>query len=618
MYIKAKAPSFNKEATIQVTPKLDIADLRSLISQELGTDEFPINRLRLLYAGKQLEDGLNVHQYDIKHEHTILVTLKALPIEEETSLSSTISTEFAATSQEPIIASSSSSVVENKAAASINENAPEDLQNAIQAIEEEEEYFCNKCKNNAKKKCKECGCHICGGKDDEEHTVVCDECNYVFHWKCLDPVMTELPTDNWFCEDCTHDDKEVVTAGKKLDLSKSKKSKMPSATTQRNWGGGMACVGRSKECTIVSKDHRGKIPGVPVGSSWLYRIHCAETGVHRPHVAGIAGTSQTGAVSIVLGGGYPEDEDNGEEFTYTGSGGRDLSGNKRTAKQTSDQVLTSYNLALAKTCNAAVNDVKGATAKDWKKSQPIRVVRGEKLKKHNPKYAPEQGYRYDGIYKLVKYWKETGSTGFIVWRYLMRRDDPEPAPWTKEGKRRIQELGLEMYVPENKRKLEEGESSSLASSKKAKKVKTRYTPSKELKSFIKQDKKNQRAWKLVLESETYTELEFIEAIQREFCCPICQELAKLPVTTECEHNICASCLVHSIKCTGLFCPSCRHDLKESINEKEVNKAVNEELIEAIRVLIPDYEGPSSHSSKTKRYLQLEIVSLSLSRSNIAF
>ncbi|CAG8436414.1 2708_t:CDS:2 [Ambispora gerdemannii] len=584
MYIKAKAPSFNKEATIQVTPKLDIADLRSLISQELGTKEFPINRLRLLYSGKQLEDGLNVHQYDIKHEHTILVTLKALPFAE---FSLDASTELASTSQEPIIASSSSSAVENKNAASTGE----DLQNAIQVIEEEEEYFCNKCKNKAEKKCKDCGCHLCGGKDDDEHTVVCDECNYVYHWKCLDPVMTELPTDNWFCEDCTHDDKEVVTAGKKLDLSKSKKSKMPSATQQKNWGGGMACVGRRKECTIVSKDHKGKIPGVPVGSSWLYRIHCAESGVHRPHIAGIAGTSQIGAVSIVLGGGYPEDEDNGEEFTYTGSGGRDLSGNKRTAKQTSDQVLTSYNLALARTCNAPVDDDNGATAKNWKKSHPIRVVRGEKLKKHSPKYAPEQGYRYDGVYKLVKYWKETGSTGFLVWRFLMRRDDPEPAPWTKEGKRQIQELGLEMYVPDTKHKLDE--SSSVASSSKAKKVKTQYTPSKELKSLIKQDKRNKRAWKLVLESESSTELQFIEAIQREFCCPICQELAKLPITTECEHNICASCLVHSIKCIGLFCPSCRHDLKESLNEKEVNKDVNEELVNAIRVLIPEYEGPSS-------------------------
>ena len=36
-------------------------------------------------------------------------------------------------------------------------------------------------------------------------------------------------------------------------------------------------------------------------------------------------------------------KDNGDEFFYTGSGGRDLSGNKRTAEQSCDQTLTKMN-----------------------------------------------------------------------------------------------------------------------------------------------------------------------------------------------------------------------------------------------------------------------------------
>lgn len=36
-------------------------------------------------------------------------------------------------------------------------------------------------------------------------------------------------------------------------------------------------------------------------------------------------------------------QDDGDEFTYTGSGGRDLSGNKRTAEQSCDQQLTRMN-----------------------------------------------------------------------------------------------------------------------------------------------------------------------------------------------------------------------------------------------------------------------------------
>jgi len=36
--------------------------------------------------------------------------------------------------------------------------------------------------------------------------------------------------------------------------------------------------------------------------------------------------------SVVLSGGYEDDRDEGEWFLYTGSGGKDLSGNKRTNK----------------------------------------------------------------------------------------------------------------------------------------------------------------------------------------------------------------------------------------------------------------------------------------------
>ena len=119
----------------------------------------------------------------------------------------------------------------------------------------------------------------------------------------------------------------------------------------------------------------------------------SESGIHRPHVAGIHGRENEGAYSIVLSGGYDEDIDDGEEFTYSGSGGRDLSGNKRTAKQSMDQKLTHMNKltlvylyilvcnyainsfrALARNCDAPVGDKKGASAKSWKNGNPVRVV----------------------------------------------------------------------------------------------------------------------------------------------------------------------------------------------------------------------------------------------------
>lgn len=48
--------------------------------------------------------------------------------------------------------------------------------------------------------------------------------------------------------------------------------------------------------------------------------------------------------------------------------------------------------------------------------------------------------------QVVKYWPDKGKSGFLVWRYLLKRDDDEPAPWTRDGKDRIKKLGLTMQV----------------------------------------------------------------------------------------------------------------------------------------------------------------------------
>lgn len=53
---------------------------------------------------------------------------------------------------------------------------------------------------------------------------------------------------------------------------------------------------------------------------------------------------------------------------------------------------------MAKNCNEPINE-KGAEAKDWRGGKPLRVVRNCKGRKHSD-YAPEEGNRYDGIYKV--------------------------------------------------------------------------------------------------------------------------------------------------------------------------------------------------------------------------
>uniref|UniRef100_A0A8C2F6F0 E3 ubiquitin-protein ligase UHRF n=1 Tax=Cyprinus carpio TaxID=7962 RepID=A0A8C2F6F0_CYPCA len=440
---------------------------------------------------------------------------------------------------------------------------------------------CKVCKDDPKKNCRICNCHVCGVKQDPDKQLLCDECDMAFHTYCLNPPLTTIPEDeDWYCPECRNDASEVVLAGEKLKESK-KKAKMASASSssQRDWGKGMACVGRTKQCTIVPSNHYGPVPGVPVGTLWKFRVQVSESGIHRPHVAGIHGRSNDGAYALVLAGGYEDDVDDGNEFTYTGSGGRDLSGNKRTAEQSCDQKLTNMNRALALNCNAAVNEKEGAEAKDWKAGKPVRVVRSSKGRKHS-KFCPEDGNRYDGIYKVVKYWPEKGKSGFLVWRYLLKRNDDEPAPWTRDGKERIKKLGLSMQV---KSARFHPKYSPAKSTPKKMKVEA-YKLSKEQKALIKDDELNKKLW-----DEAMTSLNlgprFINKVEEVFLCICCQEVVYQPITTECQHNVCRECLQRSFKAEVYTCPACRHDLG-----KNYQMTVNKSLQAILTQLFPGYSS----------------------------
>uniref|UniRef100_A0A8C8GA01 E3 ubiquitin-protein ligase UHRF n=1 Tax=Oncorhynchus tshawytscha TaxID=74940 RepID=A0A8C8GA01_ONCTS len=449
---------------------------------------------------------------------------------------------------------------------------------------------CKHCKADPDSECRFCSCCVCGGKQDAHMQLLCDECNMAFHIYCLNPPLSTIPDDeDWYCPTCKNDTSEVVKAGEKLKASK-KKAKMPSAHTesQRDWGKGMACVGRTKECTIVPSNHYGPVPGVPVGTTWKFRVQVSEAGVHRPHVGGIHGRSNDGSYSLVLAGGFEDEVDRGDEFTYTGSGGRDLSGNKRIGEHSFDQTLTHYNRALALNCDAPINDKDGAESRNWRAGKPVRVVRSSKGRRIS-KYAPEEGNRYDGIYKVVKYWPEIGKCGFLVWRYLLRRDDLEPAPWTPEGLERIQKLGLAVQYPPgyveamaNKTKKEANARPGCTRSKKqpgrgrprlhplekkesaeprAKRLKMEeaFQLTEQQQSLIKEDQPNKKNW-----DEAMGHLKegpnFLRKVEQTFMCVCCQELAYQPVTTVCAHNVCKTCLLRSFRAEVYTCPACRHDL----------------------------------------------------------
>src|SRR5262249_10360868 len=117
----------------------------------------------------------------------------------------------------------------------------------------------------------------------------------------------------------------------------------------------------------------------------------------RPTMAGISSAGKEGADSIVLSGGYEDDQDFGDVIIYTGHGGRD----PETRQQVGDQLLVGGNLALAHNCTEGL---------------PVHVIRGAS---HRSPYSPPAGYRYDGLYRVEDYWRDTGKSGYTIWRFRL-------------------------------------------------------------------------------------------------------------------------------------------------------------------------------------------------------
>lgn len=163
---------------------------------------------------------------------------------------------------------------------------------------------------------------------------------------------------------------------------------------------------------VVTDRYFGELSSIPVGRQWHSRRAVSADKVHRPTIAGISGTKADGADSIVVSGGYEDDEDFGDVIIYTGAGGNDPS----TGKQTSDQEIDHPgNAALVTSQNQGL---------------PVRVIRGAG---GDPAYSPAEGYRYDGLFRVVDHWGEIGRSGYRVWRFkLARLSLQEATPYVTE------------------------------------------------------------------------------------------------------------------------------------------------------------------------------------------
>ncbi|RWS03975.1 E3 ubiquitin-protein ligase UHRF1-like isoform X3 [Dinothrombium tinctorium] len=575
MFVKVTTYISGANHTISIRCK-SINDTVASVKESVAR-EFNVNKreqIRLFYDGKELKNEITLFEYGVRLNNVL-----QLLIRENVENKESKADEF----------NDIAEVVTNLDK-KLNENE-HSLQPLHSIIDESEEAIeCNKCNDNPEVRCRQCSCIECGGKDSADKQLLCDECNVIYHIWCLPIPLEEVPPpdEDWYCPECRNEDKQVIERKELLHLEKKKVNKK----AKGEWGRGLSCVGRTKVADFVKKDHFGPIPGVDVGTWWRFRFQASEAGVHTPLVAGIHGKENLGAYSIVFCCSYDEDIDLGSEIYFSGSGGKG-EGQSRCrvgGPQVKDQELKRCNKALAMNCFAPIDEIKGANAgKDWKLGKPVRVLRSGNARGSTKRslYLPKIGVRYDGIYKVVKYWPEQNDSGFKVWRFHLRRDDSAPSPWTKEGKLWSRRLGLKLIYPEgwseNKRSSRKSEKrksdDSTCSDEKRKKV-AFFNVSENCKRLIEKDVKNRNLWQSLLNTRS-EKSSFQQNVFEAFKCAYCLSLVKEPITTFCCHNICKICFEESLKRCVQTCPVCRKKFKKGGKLPKTNTILSTILSELL-------------------------------------
>eukprot|EP01025_Chloroclados_australasicus_P041361 TRINITY_DN4378_c0_g1_i1.p1 TRINITY_DN4378_c0_g1~~TRINITY_DN4378_c0_g1_i1.p1 ORF type:complete len:786 (-),score=106.64 TRINITY_DN4378_c0_g1_i1:1320-3545(-) len=355
--------------------------------------------------------------------------------------------------------------------------------------------------------------------------------------------------------------------------------------TERAKKTGMANAASGRMMVTMNNYHFGPITaemdttrglGVRVGDWWKYRLDAYQWGVHMNHVGGISGQARLGAQSVVISGGYEDDLDEGDWFLYTGSGGRDLSGNKRTnKKQSFDQEFKLYNESLRQSCLAGL---------------PVRVLRSVKEKRSA--YAPplETPLRYDGLYRVMACWRKTGAQGLLMCRYFFVRSDNEAAPWAEdEGA----DKPMEHVPPEAQEEMDNAAQGKVWRA--------------QGKPYWDYDAEQQQ-WVWTREAPTMPIVKNkstpkpakprpVKINLKNFKCGICKETMNGPIVTPCGHNFCKDCI--SAKFEGLGdeevpkvgrklrsrkvnkpCPTCSVDLAEFLKNLQVNRDIERFILKA--------------------------------------
>lgn len=163
----------------------------------------------------------------------------------------------------------------------------------------------------------------------------------------------------------------------------------------------------------------GSIPGISVNHVFKSRAEMVVVGMHGRWMGGIDYIPKGGmslpenadyalplAVCIVIAGRYEDDKDFVHEIVYTGEGGnRDVAEGQRRryqGRQTKDQELRRGNLGLSNSMRFG---------------KPVRVVR----KGRSDQSYSHALYTYAGLYEVHTVDCEKGVSGFLVFRFHLRR-----------------------------------------------------------------------------------------------------------------------------------------------------------------------------------------------------
>ncbi|GKB15656.1 histone-lysine N-methyltransferase family member SUVH9-like protein [Tanacetum coccineum] len=156
----------------------------------------------------------------------------------------------------------------------------------------------------------------------------------------------------------------------------------------------------------LNRDKRivGTIPGVHVWDVFFFRMELCLVGMHGQAQVGIdyltssqSSNRESIETSVIVSGGYEDDEDAGDVIVYTGHGGQD-----KHSRQVVHQKLKGGNLAMERSMHYEIE---------------VRVIRGFKYEGS----ASGKVYVYDGLYKIVEAWFDVGTSGFGVFKFELVR-----------------------------------------------------------------------------------------------------------------------------------------------------------------------------------------------------